>query len=67
MKTPSTIVRKELLTAAIAGRKDVARVEIKQIDFAPSQRTGLHRHPCPISTPVRHCGFPTAPQAGRAL
>jgi hypothetical protein len=28
----STIVRKELLTAALAQRKDVARVEIKQID-----------------------------------
>jgi hypothetical protein len=28
----STIVRKELLSAALAQRKDVARVEIKQID-----------------------------------
>lgn len=48
MNVSSTIVRKELLTAAIAGRKDVARVEIKQIDFGPSQRTGLHSHPCPV-------------------
>ena len=51
---PGAIVRKELLTAAIAGRKDVARVEIKQIDFAPSQRTGLHRHPCPVVGYVAH-------------
>jgi quercetin dioxygenase-like cupin family protein len=51
---PGTIVRKELLTAAIAGSKDVARVEIKQIDFAPSQRTGLHRHPCPVVGYVAH-------------
>jgi len=50
----STIVRKELLTAALAQRKDVARVEIKQIDFAPSQRTGLHRHPCPVVGYVAH-------------
>jgi quercetin dioxygenase-like cupin family protein len=50
----STIVRKELLTAALAGRKDVARVEIKQIDFAPSQQTGLHRHPCPVVGYVAH-------------
>lgn len=48
------IVRKDLLTAAIAGRKDVARVEIKQIDFAPAQRTGLHRHPCPVVGYVAH-------------
>src|SRR5215471_18314641 len=24
------------------------RIEIKQIDFAPSQGTGLHNHPCPV-------------------
>jgi quercetin dioxygenase-like cupin family protein len=42
------IVRKELLTAVIAGQKDVARVEIRQIDLAPSQQTGLHSHPCPV-------------------
>jgi quercetin dioxygenase-like cupin family protein len=46
--SPRQIVRKDLLTAAIAGRKDVARVEIKQIDFVPAQRTGVHRHPCPV-------------------
>jgi quercetin dioxygenase-like cupin family protein len=42
------IIRKELLTAVIAGQKKVARVEIKQIDLAPAQRTGLHSHPCPV-------------------
>lgn len=45
---PQQIVRKDVLTAVIDGRKDVARVEIKEIDFAPSQRTGVHRHPCPV-------------------
>jgi quercetin dioxygenase-like cupin family protein len=48
-QTSSTeIVRKELLTAVIAGQKEVTRVEIRQIDLAPSQRTGLHTHPCPV-------------------
>jgi quercetin dioxygenase-like cupin family protein len=42
------IIRKELLTAVIAGQKKVARVEIRQIDLAPAQRTGLHSHPCPV-------------------
>ena len=54
MSVSSTIIRKELLTAAIAGRKDVARVEIKQIELAPSQRTGLHSHPCPVVGYVAH-------------
>ena len=52
--SPSSIVRKDLLTATIAGSKDVARVEIKQIDFAPAQRAGLHRHPCPVVGYVAH-------------
>jgi quercetin dioxygenase-like cupin family protein len=48
-KTSSNeIIRKELLTAVIARHKDVARVEIRQIDLAPGQRTGLHTHPCPV-------------------
>ncbi|HKS58776.1 MAG TPA: hypothetical protein VJS12_26025 [Steroidobacteraceae bacterium] len=54
MSASSTIIRKELLTAAIAGRKDVARVEIKQIELAPAQRTGLHSHPCPVVGYVAH-------------
>ena len=54
MNVPSTIVRKELLTAAIAASKDVSRVEIKEIELAPSQQTGLHRHPCPVVGYVAH-------------
>jgi quercetin dioxygenase-like cupin family protein len=42
-----TIDRKHLLTAAI-GPRQTAKVEIRQIDFAPGQKTGLHRHPCPV-------------------
>jgi quercetin dioxygenase-like cupin family protein len=41
------IIRKDLLTAAI-GDKTVGKVEIKQIDLAPDQKTGLHQHPCPV-------------------
>jgi quercetin dioxygenase-like cupin family protein len=41
------IIRKDLLTALI-GDKSVGRVEIKQIDFAPAQKAGLHRHPSPV-------------------
>lgn len=41
------IIRKDLLTALI-GDRSVGRVEIKQIDFAPDQKAGLHRHPCPV-------------------
>jgi hypothetical protein len=47
-ETSNEIIRKELLTAVIAGHKDVARVEIRQIGLAPAQRTGLHTHPCPV-------------------
>ncbi|HEY4368832.1 MAG TPA: cupin domain-containing protein [Steroidobacteraceae bacterium] len=43
-----TIVRKPLLTAAIEGSKNVDRVESKQIDFSPGQKTGVHLHPCPV-------------------
>ncbi|HWZ96739.1 MAG TPA: cupin domain-containing protein [Candidatus Dormibacteraeota bacterium] len=43
-----TINRKPLLTAALEQLKSTQRVEIKQIDFAPSQQTGLHNHPCPV-------------------
>jgi quercetin dioxygenase-like cupin family protein len=41
------IIRTELLTALV-GDRSVSRVEIKQIDFAPDQKTGLHQHPCPV-------------------
>ena len=42
------IVRKDLLTALIAGGEHVSRVEIKRIDLAPGQRIGRHFHPCPV-------------------
>ena len=46
--TRQTIIRKPLLTALLEELKTVRTVEIKQIDFAPSQKTGLHNHPCPV-------------------
>jgi len=42
------VVRKPLLTAPIEGRKTVERVEVKEINFLPHQKTGLHLHPCPV-------------------
>lgn len=45
---PDSIVRKLLLTANIAGTKAVDRVEIREITFAPGEKTGAHLHPCPI-------------------
>jgi quercetin dioxygenase-like cupin family protein len=45
---PQDIVRKSLLTAIIDGRKNVARVEVKRLELAPSQQTGIHLHPCPV-------------------
>jgi len=43
-----TIVRKPLLDASLNPAKNTTRVEVKQIDFAPGQKTGLHDHPCPV-------------------
>jgi quercetin dioxygenase-like cupin family protein len=42
------IVRRALLTAVMDGTESVDRVEVKSITLAPSQRTGLHRHPCTV-------------------
>ena len=49
-KSPAAtvIVRKPLLTAAFPVPKTVGRVEIKEIRFLPWQKSGLHRHPCPV-------------------
>jgi quercetin dioxygenase-like cupin family protein len=41
------ILRKHLLTA-VTGAREIGKVEIRQIDLAPGQKTGLHRHPCPV-------------------
>jgi quercetin dioxygenase-like cupin family protein len=43
-----TIIRKPLLTANLDSVKTTKRIEIKRIDFAPGQATGLHDHPCPV-------------------
>jgi quercetin dioxygenase-like cupin family protein len=48
MAAAPAIVRKALLTADMEGGRQVDRVEIKQIDFVPSQQTGLHLHVCPV-------------------
>ena len=69
------IIRKDLLTAAIAGGKDVRRVEIKQIDLEPGQQTGLHLHAIPVvgyiaSGAIRfqvEGGAPTVLRAGSAF
>jgi len=45
--SPDAIVRKPLLTAQIGG-KSVERVEVKEIEFSPAQKTGIHLHPCPV-------------------
>ena len=46
--TKKAITRKPLLNASLETPKSIERIEIKQIDFAPSQATGLHYHPCPV-------------------
>jgi quercetin dioxygenase-like cupin family protein len=43
-----TIIRKPLLTAVLKQLKPTHHIEIKEINFAPSQQTGLHNHPCPV-------------------
>jgi quercetin dioxygenase-like cupin family protein len=42
------IYRKPLLSAVLEQVKKVGKVEIKEIVFQPSQKTGLHFHPCPV-------------------
>lgn len=41
------IIRKPLLTALLPS-KEIQRVEVKEINFASNQETGLHMHPCPV-------------------
>ena len=45
---PRPILRQDLLTAALDGGRRVDRLEVKRIELAPRQPTGLHRHPCPV-------------------
>jgi quercetin dioxygenase-like cupin family protein len=44
----TAIYRKPLYTAVLEQAKKVGKVEIKEIVFQPSQKTGLHFHPCPV-------------------
>ena len=46
--TKQTIYRKPLITAVLEQAKKVGKVEVKEIVFQPSQKTGLHFHPCPV-------------------
>lgn len=41
------IERKELFKAKI-GAQTIATVDVREITFKPSQKTGLPRHPCPV-------------------
>ena len=41
-------LRHDLLTATFGAGRTVDRVEIKRVELAPGQRTGPHRHPCPV-------------------
>ncbi len=43
----STIVRKPLLHATLPQRQ-VTSVDVREITFQPSQKTGRHKHPCPV-------------------
>ena len=49
-----TITRKALLTALLSGGTSIERVEIKEIELAPGQRAGLHRHPCNVVGYIAH-------------
>jgi quercetin dioxygenase-like cupin family protein len=48
MSEPAAIVRKALLTAVVEGERSIDRIEIKSITLAPSQRSGMHKHPCTV-------------------
>jgi quercetin dioxygenase-like cupin family protein len=52
--TVPTITRKALLSALLAGNTSIERVEIKEIELAPGQRAGLHRHPCNVVGYIAH-------------
>ena len=41
------IVRKELLTADI-GIRVIRKVDVREINLEPGQKTGYHKHPCPV-------------------
>jgi quercetin dioxygenase-like cupin family protein len=41
------IIRKEILTANV-GTRIIRKVDVREIDFHPGQKTGYHKHPCPV-------------------
>lgn len=47
-RAKEAIIRKPLFTAILEQAKKVGKVEIKEIEFHPGQKTGLHLHPCPV-------------------
>ncbi len=47
-RSKEAIYRKPLYTAVLEQAKKVGKVEIKEIVFQPSQKTGMHYHPCPV-------------------
>jgi quercetin dioxygenase-like cupin family protein len=45
--TLNTIVRRQLLSVPLDHKK-VTSVDVREINFEPGQKTGRHRHPCPV-------------------
>ncbi len=45
---PEGLQRKRLLTAEL-GVRQVTKVHMQEIRFAPGQKAGLHVHPCPVT------------------
>lgn len=41
------IIRKPLLNIAL-GTRTVTSIDVREISFAPGQKTGRHKHPCPV-------------------
>lgn len=51
------LTRRLLLAATIDDGKTVTSVQSAQIDFAPAQATGRHRHPIPVVGQVLRGAF----------
>ena len=45
--TDTTILRKPLLAVSLEKRA-LDRVDVREIKFSPDQKTGRHKHPCPV-------------------
>jgi len=46
--TPNEVVRQHLLTAD-TGVRQITKIEVHEIQFAPGQTGALHYHPCPVT------------------